>query len=263
MLDPLVLIREYGPAVGLAIFFAIVVMMAVRSWMATNDKIRLQKSEMESIRLQITANENKHKIEMETAAAKQREEMEDESNKREQKLLREIRGLYEKRFNDQHEQIAALEAQRRSDKQELDEQKKLINKQSERIETLASDLGEQKLLLQAEKRAYAELETFNESLQRNNDNLTRQNADLMASEAKNKQTIEEMRGRLENLAQRISDLEQDIQHKNAQIVSLQNQVLGLKQVTVTGENPTINVAEPVTVATLPPPALPSTEPSAN
>lgn len=258
MLDPLVLIREYGPAVGLAIFFAIAVMMAVRSWMATNDKIRIQKSEMESIKLQISANEAKHKIEMETAAAKQREEMEDESAKREDKLRREIKSLYEQRFSDQHEQITTLEAQRRTDKQELDEQRKLINKQTERIETLASDLSEQKLLLQAEKRAYAELETFNESLQRNNDNLTRQNADLIAAEAEYKATIAEMKNDLGVLKQRVSDLEQDNRHKDSQIVTLQNQVLGLKQITVTGENPTVNVAEPLpTVVT---PAAPIPEP---
>lgn len=230
------LIQQYGLKVGLVIFFAVLIALAVRGWMTTNDKIKTQRAEMEAIRLKMQQTEVQHRIDMDNAATKQRTEMEAEAERRYSRMQREVKSLYEKRLDDYHTQITTLEGKQITDMGAINELRK-------RLETMVDELSEQKILLQAEKRAYAELENFNDALQRNNDNLVKHEQELMASEAFLKEQNVNLQRRLDVLEQRISDLEQDNKHKDEQIISLQDKVMGLQTVTTTGENKAVVLPE--------------------
>lgn len=231
------LIQQYGLWAVVIAFVVTSVIVVWRKWVETNNALRLQQQQMETIRLQMAAAEAKHKQDMETAAIRQREELETESEKRYTRMERQVKSLYEGRLDDAKAKMAEMEAQRVVDRKDVDDLRK-------RLESMVSELSEQKLLLKAEKRAYAELENFNDALQRNNDNLVKREKELMASEAFLKEQNVNLQRRLDVLEQRISDLEQDNRHKDMQIVKLQDQVLTLKQITVTGENKTVTLPAP-------------------
>ncbi len=232
---------QQNPQIAVSVVVAICTFLGTaglvwRNRSATNNKIRLQQADMATLRAQMAANEAKNKLEREAQEARQKAELEAESERQRNRMQREIKTLYEKRLDDYHVQITELENQRKTDKADIDELRS-------RLEKMVADLTEQRLLLQAEKRAYAELETFNGDLQRQNDQLVKNEKALMEEKKQLTATIDEMKLRIDTLAQRISDLESDNRHKDLQIVSLQAQVLNINKVAITGEAKAVVVPE--------------------
>jgi len=245
------LIQQYGLPAVLVAYLVVSGIAGWRSRLATNDKINLQKQELENQK-QLQAAQ---KIEHDAALAKQRLDMEAEAERRHTRTQNEIKRLYESRLDDARQKITTLESQRVVDKTAVEDLRG-------RLERMLTDLNEQKLLLQAEKRAYVELENVNVALLRNNEQLVKREQELMAANTKLKNENIELLRRLDRFEadlvksnQRISDMEQNNSHKDAQIMDLMNKVEQLKQVTITGEMPVTSLPNGTTleIVSQPPP----------